>query len=336
MALTMAYSPCSHRFVLAKTAHIGQKGPSCLFCNQQVAGRNPPENSMPDPDHQDDSPDRDLGSCTASPLSLTVPGCPANHTQLLWPPTTCVLPGPSWEDCVVAYRNKVFVSFDGDNDIHYYRLMRAWKQSDKSDFNFFDAHDLNTARDTSTEETIKRRLSARVMHHPSDQFVPVAFAQLFWARTILTAKEKGWQLRYKIISPGPDHHSGSPDRDFVHLQRRRFLLRFRGDDIAWQAQPETRTAAPKDSQCSHISPMIVTRVDAMNIIRTMVKNVSPGPLRPITTSPVLRMIRASWLVALSRSCLLSIWTTKQRRASRGRERTPAHSECRLKPEPPDN
>ena len=62
----------------------------------------------------------------------------------------------------MPYRNKVFVSFDGDNDIHYYRLMRAWKQSDRTPFNFFDAHDLNTARDTSTEATIKRRLAERL------------------------------------------------------------------------------------------------------------------------------------------------------------------------------
>ena len=53
----------------------------------------------------------------------------------------------------MAHRNKVFVSFDGDNDIHYYRLMQAWKQNDRTAFNFFDAHDINTARDTSTEET---------------------------------------------------------------------------------------------------------------------------------------------------------------------------------------
>jgi hypothetical protein len=28
----------------------------------------------------------------------------------------------------MAYRNKVYVSMDADNDLHYYRLMRAWKQ----------------------------------------------------------------------------------------------------------------------------------------------------------------------------------------------------------------
>ncbi|MCZ0932793.1 MAG: TIR domain-containing protein [Oligoflexia bacterium] len=62
----------------------------------------------------------------------------------------------------MSYKNKVFVSFDGDKDIHYYRLMCAWKQNDYSPFNFHDAHDLNSARDTSTEETIKRRLRERL------------------------------------------------------------------------------------------------------------------------------------------------------------------------------
>jgi hypothetical protein len=62
----------------------------------------------------------------------------------------------------MAYRNKTFVSFDGDNDMHYYRLMRAWKQNDNTPFNFYDAHDLNTARDTSTEESIKAQLAERM------------------------------------------------------------------------------------------------------------------------------------------------------------------------------
>ena len=62
----------------------------------------------------------------------------------------------------MSYRNKVFVSFDGDNDIHYYRLMRAWKQNDSTPFNFYDAHDIASARDTSSEDTIKRSLRIRL------------------------------------------------------------------------------------------------------------------------------------------------------------------------------
>ncbi len=62
----------------------------------------------------------------------------------------------------MSYRNKTFVSFDGDSDIHYYRLMTAWKQNDNQPFNFFNAHDINSARDTSTEESIKAQLSERL------------------------------------------------------------------------------------------------------------------------------------------------------------------------------
>jgi hypothetical protein len=62
----------------------------------------------------------------------------------------------------MSYRNKVYVAFDGDNDINYYHLMKAWKQNDGMSFNFYDAHDLNTTRDTSQEESIKRQLKERL------------------------------------------------------------------------------------------------------------------------------------------------------------------------------
>lgn len=60
----------------------------------------------------------------------------------------------------MAYRNKVYVSMDADNDLHYYRLMQAWKQSDSISFNFYDAHDINTILDKS-EVSIKKGLQER-------------------------------------------------------------------------------------------------------------------------------------------------------------------------------
>ena len=58
----------------------------------------------------------------------------------------------------MAYRNKTYVCFDGDSDMHYYRLMQAWHQNDRSSFSFYNAHNLNTARDTSQEASIERVL----------------------------------------------------------------------------------------------------------------------------------------------------------------------------------
>jgi hypothetical protein len=61
----------------------------------------------------------------------------------------------------MAYKNKTFISFASE-DIRSYRLMTAWKKNENIDFDFFDAHDLNTARDTSKPETIKRKLRERL------------------------------------------------------------------------------------------------------------------------------------------------------------------------------
>jgi nicotinic acid mononucleotide adenylyltransferase len=64
----------------------------------------------------------------------------------------------------MAYTNKIYVAFDADNDIRYYRLMQAWKQNDNTLFNFYDAHDLNNLMPYSTEETIKAKLRERLQN----------------------------------------------------------------------------------------------------------------------------------------------------------------------------
>lgn len=64
----------------------------------------------------------------------------------------------------MPYKNRTYIAFDGDSDIRFYWLMKAWKHNTKdffSDFNFYDAHDTNSARDTSQEQSIKRQLSER-------------------------------------------------------------------------------------------------------------------------------------------------------------------------------
>jgi len=61
----------------------------------------------------------------------------------------------------VSYRNKTYVAFASE-DIHYYRLMEAWRENAKIDFDFYDAHDLYISRDTSRPETIKTNLRRRM------------------------------------------------------------------------------------------------------------------------------------------------------------------------------
>jgi len=91
----------------------------------------------------------------------------------------------------MAYRNKVFVSFDGDNDIHYYRLTKAWKQNDRTDFNFNDAHDIKQARDTSLEVTIKRSLRDRLLNSK-------IFVILIGERTRYLTKFVRWEMEQAL------------------------------------------------------------------------------------------------------------------------------------------
>jgi hypothetical protein len=61
----------------------------------------------------------------------------------------------------MSYRNKTYVAFASE-DIHLYRMMEAWRDNDKIDFSFLDAHDLFVSRDTSLSETIRRNLRERL------------------------------------------------------------------------------------------------------------------------------------------------------------------------------
>lgn len=91
----------------------------------------------------------------------------------------------------MPYRNKTYVSFDGDIDIHYYRLMQAWKQNDGFAFSFYNAHDLNTARDTSLESSIKAQLSERMRNS-------CCFVLLVGERTRYLTKFVLWEIEQAI------------------------------------------------------------------------------------------------------------------------------------------
>lgn len=91
----------------------------------------------------------------------------------------------------MPYRNKTFVSFDGDTDMQYYRLMQAWKQNDGIEFNFYNAHDINTARDSSQESSIKAQLAERMRNSK-------IFVLLVGERTRYLTKFVQWEIEQAI------------------------------------------------------------------------------------------------------------------------------------------
>ncbi|NEP61281.1 MAG: molecular chaperone Tir [Symploca sp. SIO2G7] len=64
----------------------------------------------------------------------------------------------------MAYRNKIYVSFDADTDMHYYRLMSAWKSNPNIYFKFYDAHKINSNPNLKSETLIKRQLQVRFLN----------------------------------------------------------------------------------------------------------------------------------------------------------------------------
>lgn len=62
----------------------------------------------------------------------------------------------------MSYRNKTYVIFDGDKDMWAYAYMIGWKRNNNIDFNFHNAHDLNTITGRSSETNTKRKLRARL------------------------------------------------------------------------------------------------------------------------------------------------------------------------------
>ncbi len=61
----------------------------------------------------------------------------------------------------MSYRNKTYIAFASE-DIRLYRMMEAWRDNCKIDFNFYDAHDLYISRDISKPKTIKDNLRKRM------------------------------------------------------------------------------------------------------------------------------------------------------------------------------
>ncbi|WP_081619206.1 TIR domain-containing protein [Thioalkalivibrio sp. ALE23] len=91
----------------------------------------------------------------------------------------------------MAYRNKTYVAFDADRDIRYYYLMKAWRDRDNDTFNFHDAHDLNTSRDTSQEQSIKANLRKRFQNSK-------AFVLLVGEGTRYLRKFVKWEIEQAI------------------------------------------------------------------------------------------------------------------------------------------
>lgn len=91
----------------------------------------------------------------------------------------------------MPYRNKTYIAFHADEDMHSYRLMTAWKASDGpfEDFQFHDAHEINNLKKSphTSEAQIKRRLLERLKNTK-------VFVLLVGERTKTRHKYVRWEI----------------------------------------------------------------------------------------------------------------------------------------------
>jgi hypothetical protein len=62
----------------------------------------------------------------------------------------------------MSRRTRIYVAFDADTDMSYYRMFQAWDANDGIDFDFNNAHELTEIRPTSGEDAIKASLRQRM------------------------------------------------------------------------------------------------------------------------------------------------------------------------------
>lgn len=91
----------------------------------------------------------------------------------------------------MVHRNKTYIVFYGDTDMGYYNMLKAWKTNNKIDLDFYDAHDLTNARNSSLTESIKKQL--RVRFDNSKIFLILVGKNTKWNRNYVS-----WEIKQAI------------------------------------------------------------------------------------------------------------------------------------------
>lgn len=134
----------------------------------------------------------------------------------------------------MPYRNKTYVCFDGDKDIQYYYLLKAWKASDHIAFNFFDAHDLNMARDSSQESSIKAQLLDR-LRNAKLMVVLVGESTRYLTKFVKWEMEQALRLGLPIVAVNLNQENGVDDSRCPPTIRNKLCLHipFRQKAMEW-------------------------------------------------------------------------------------------------------
>ena len=108
----------------------------------------------------------------------------------------------------MAYKKKVFVSYDYDNDRHYKNLLLAWDSHKQFDFSIND-HSADVSINSNNATAIKSVLSRYI--NEATYFLVIAGKNTYKSSWVKWEIAKAVELKKRIIAVKTDRENVSPE-----------------------------------------------------------------------------------------------------------------------------
>jgi len=104
-------------------------------------------------------------------------------------------------------KNKVFISYDYENDKHYKNLLLAWDKNSEFDFSFYD-ESVDVSVDSDDVAAIMRVISAKINN--ADYFLCLIGEHTYKSKWVNWEIKKAIELEKKIVAVKIDNNYTSP------------------------------------------------------------------------------------------------------------------------------
>lgn len=111
----------------------------------------------------------------------------------------------------MAYKKKVFISYDYDNDKHYKNLLLAWDGNKLFDFSIHD-HSADVSINSTDAAAIKRTISRYI--NEATYFLIIVGKKTHKSAWVKWEIEKAVELGKRIVAVKTDRENTSPDALF--------------------------------------------------------------------------------------------------------------------------
>lgn len=108
----------------------------------------------------------------------------------------------------MAYKKKVFVSYDYDNDKHFKNLLLAWDGNKNFDFSIHD-HSADVSINSTNASAIKSVISRYI--NAATYFLVIVGKKTHTSAWVVWEIEKAVELKKRIVAVKTDRENTSPD-----------------------------------------------------------------------------------------------------------------------------